>query len=237
MINPAPTPKAYIFDVFGTVVDWRNGVATVSQRFFDAKHLSENPWTFAEAWRSKYQPAMEKIRSGNRGYVALDTLHFENLEELLEELGYDDVFNEEEKHELSKAWEQLPPWEDCVPGLSKLKEKAIIAPCSNGSIALMTRLAKFANLPWDCILGAEIAQNYKPHPQAYLRSVEALGLAPQDVMMVAAHNDDLIAARACGLQTAFIARPNEYGPHQTKDLAPESDWNCIVDSICDLADI
>ena len=228
-------PKAFIFDIFGTIVDWRNGVATVSKRFFDAKNLDENPYSFADAWRGKYQPAMQRIRSGKRGYVALDVLHRENLDELLSELDLSGTFNEEEKQELNHAWEQLSPWPGCVDGLNAIKRNAIIAPCSNGSIALMTRIAKFGGLPWDCILGAEIAQNYKPHPDAYLKSVSALGLTPNEVVMVAAHNDDLIAARNCGLQTAFIARPTEYGKGQTLDLKPTSDWDYVISTIGELA--
>ena len=228
-------PKAYLFDVFGTIVDWRSGVATVSQRFFDEKNLDENPYSFADAWRAKYQPAMEKIRSGNRGYFPLDILHRENLDELLVQLDLSDVFSESEKQELNRAWEQLPPWADCVSGLTAIKQNAIIAPCSNGSIALMTRLAKFGSLPWDCIVGAEIAQNYKPHRDAYLKSVSALGLKASEVMMVAAHNSDLVAAREYGLLTGFIARPTEYGAGQTIDLEPTEDWDVVIAEIGQLA--
>lgn len=228
-------PKAYLFDVFGTIVDWRSGVATVSQRFFDEKNLDENPHSFADAWRAKYQPAMEKIRSGNRGYFPLDILHRENLDELLVQLDLSDVFSESEKQELNRAWEQLPPWADCVSGLTAIKQNAIIAPCSNGSIALMTRLAKFGSLPWDCIVGAEIAQNYKPHRDAYLKSVSALGLKASEVMMVAAHNSDLVAARQYGLLTGFITRPTEYGAGQTIDLEPTEDWDVVIAEIGQLA--
>ena len=227
-------PKAFLFDVFGTIVDWRSGVATVSQAFFDEKNLDENPHSFADAWRAKYQPAMEKIRSGNRGYVPLDILHRENLDELLSDLDLDNYFNEDDRQALNRAWEQLPPWADCLPGLTAIKQEAIIAPCSNGSIALMTRLAKFGRLPWDCILGAEIAQNYKPHPDAYLKSVAALGLQPQEVMMVAAHNSDLDAARECGLRTAFIPRIKEHGTGQTLDIEPSQDWDTIINKIGEL---
>lgn len=235
MTNSNKTPKAFLFDVFGTIVDWRSGVAHVSQKFFDAKNLDENPHSFADAWRAKYQPAMEKIRSGNRGYFPLDILHRENLDELLLQLGLADTFSEEEKQDLNRAWEQLPPWTDCVDGLKAIKQNAIIAPCSNGSIALMTRLAKFGSLPWDCIVGAEIAQNYKPHPDAYLKSVSALGLKPQEVMMVAAHNSDLVAAQESGLLTAFIARPTEHGAGQTVDLEPSQDWNVVITKIGELS--
>ncbi|MEM8651296.1 MAG: HAD-IA family hydrolase, partial [Pseudomonadota bacterium] len=137
----------------------------------------------------------------------------------------------------NKAWEKLPPWADCVVGLTSIKKNAIIAPCSNGSIALMTRLAKFGSLPWDCILGAEVAGNYKPHPDSYLKSVAALSLEPEDVVMVAAHNSDLHAARECGLQTAFIPRPTEYGSGQSIDLEPDSDWDYVVETIGELASI
>ena len=230
-------PKAYLFDVFGTIVDWRNGVATVARDFFDRKNLDENPHSFADAWRAKYQPAMEKIRSGNRGFVKLDTLHRENLDELLSDLHLEESFDEDDRNEFNKAWQKLPPWADCVDGLTRIKENAIIAPCSNGSIALMTRLAKFGALPWDCILGAEVAGNYKPHPDSYLKSAAALSLVPEQVMMVAAHNNDLHAARECGLQTAFIPRPTEHGSGQSIDLEPDSDWDYVIEKIGDLASL
>ena len=232
-----PKPKAYLFDVFGTIVDWRSGVSTVAREFFDLKNLDENPHSFADAWRAKYQPAMENVRSGNRGFVKLDTLHRENLDELLADLHLEESFSEDDRIELNKAWEKLPPWTDCVDGLTRIKENAIIAPCSNGSIALMTRLAKFGALPWDCILGAEVAGNYKPHPDSYLKSVAALSLSPEDVVMVAAHNSDLHAARECGLQTAFIPRPTEYGSGQSIDLEPDSNWDYVVETIGELASI
>ena len=230
-------PKAFIFDVFGTVVDWRNGVAAVCAKTFDEKNIDFDPHHFADLWRGEYQPAMERIRSGNRGYLPLDTLHLENLERVLNQVGLAGHFSNEEKIRLNTAWEKLPGWPDSARGLLQLKKKAIIAPCSNGSIALMTRIAKFSNLPWDCIVGAEIAQNYKPHRDAYLKSVTALGLEPSDVMMVAAHNDDLHAAQENGLKTAFIPRVTEYGQHQSKDLEPNGKWDAVVHSIGQLAEI
>ncbi|MEO0327495.1 MAG: haloacid dehalogenase type II [Pseudomonadota bacterium] len=229
--------RAFIFDVFGTIVDWRTGVATVSERVFSKNAINIDPYEFADRWRSKYQPAMERIRSGNRGYVSLDVLHRENLEELLTEYDLQPYFLDQEKREFNRAWEQLPPWADTVEGLNKIKETAIIAPCSNGSIALMTRLAKFGGLPWDCIVGAEIAQNYKPHPEAYLRSVAALGLQPDQVVMVAAHNNDLEAARMSGLKTAFIPRLKEHGRGQTTDLKATENWDCIIEDISDLTNL
>jgi len=239
---PLPEPdghmqiQAVLFDVFGTIVDWRTGVATEAKRFFDAKSIGVDPHEFADAWRGEYQPAMERIRSGGRGYVALDTLHRENLEIVLDRYGIANRFSDLEKAELNHTWEKLPPWPDSVPALTKLKHHYIIAPCSNGSIALMTRLAKFGDLPWDAIVGADIAGTYKPQPGAYLKSAAALGLAPESVLMVAAHNDDLTAARACGLKTAFFARPNEHGSHAKGETAASSDWDYIATDALNLAE-
>ncbi len=228
-------PEAFIFDVFGTIVDWRNGVATETRKWFDAKDISLDAHEFADRWRAKYQPAMERIRSGNRGYVPLDTLHRENLDELLEDTGLGSLFDDAQRAAFNCAWEKLPPWPDSAAGLEAIKQSAIIAPCSNGSIALMTRLAKFGNLPWDCILGAEVAGNYKPHPDAYLKSVAALGLKPSDVVMVAAHNNDLSAARDVGLMTAFIPRLQEHGMDQAVDLSPSQDWDYLIEKIEELS--
>ena len=230
------SPRAFIFDVFGTVVDWRSGVSSFSSKFLSQRGISVNPDEFADLWRAEYQPSMERIRSGNRGYVPLDILHQENLVNVLERLGLSDHFSKEELASLNTAWEHLPAWGDSAAGIMKIKQSAFVAPCSNGSIALMTRIAKYADLQWDCILGAEIAQNYKPHQDAYLKSVKALGLEPYEVVMVAAHNDDLFAARKYGLKTAFIPRPLEHGAGQQKDLRPEADWDFCADSILDLAD-
>ena len=228
-------PKAYIFDVFGTIVDWRTSFAREVALVFDRKGIETDAFLFAETWRSQYQPAMERIRSGNRGYIALDILHRENLDETLKILNLEHALDTDERDDLNKAWEKLDPWDDVSTGLLSLKNKAIIAPCSNGSIALMTRLARYGGLPWDCILGAEIAQNYKPEPAVYHGCCNALQMQPADVMMVAAHNDDLEAARSCGLQTAFIARSTEYGPNQKSDLVATSDWGRVVTQLVELA--
>jgi 2-haloacid dehalogenase len=226
---------ACIFDVFGTVVDWRNSVARVAQAQFAAKGIEIDGLAFAVFWRGQYVPAMAKIRSGSRGYVALDQLHFENLEVTLEEFGLKDDLDEAEKWQLNAAWEQLDPWPDVINGLTKLKQHTIIAPCSNGSIALMSRLAKYGGLPWDCILGADIAQNYKPEPEVYLACCKALRLPEEKVVMVAAHNDDLVAARETGLRTGFIARPTEHGEGQTRDLEASSDWDYVITDFAQLA--
>lgn len=236
MGNAASGIEAIIFDVFGTIVDWRSGVANEASRFFAEKSIETDPHEFADAWRGEYQPAMERIRTGGRGYVSLDTLHRENLEIVLDRYGISDRFSDEEKAEFNRAWEKLPPWPDSVPALTRLKQDFIIAPCSNGSIALMTRLAKFGGLPWDAIVGADIAGTYKPQPGAYLKSASALGVAPESVLMVAAHNDDLAAARACGLKTAFFGRPNEHGSHAKAETDATSDWDYIAIDAANLAE-
>ncbi len=218
-------PQALIFDVFGTCVDWRSSVA----REVAAVLPGVDAIAFATAWRAEYDPAMARIRDGGRGYVALDDLHRENMHRVAA------AFGVTAPDDLAHAWERLDPWPDVVAGLTAMKRHHIIAPCSNGSIALMTRLARHAGLPWDCILGAEIARDYKPKPGVYLAACAALRLDPAQVMMVAAHNDDLLAARAAGLQTAFIPRPTEHGPGQTTDLAPSADWNVIAADFLDLA--
>ncbi len=222
--------KAYIFDVFGTLTDWRKSIA----REVSAVLPDVDAVAFADAWRGEYQPAMERIRSGNRGYVPLDDIHSENLSVVLRAFGKAPLDPTVHK-KLARAWERLDLWPDVIAGLTALKARAFIAPCSNGSIALMSNLAKHSGLPWDCILGADIAKNYKPMPEVYLESCAALRLAPAEVMMVAAHNDDLVAARAAGLLTAFIPRMTEHGPNQSTDIEPSADWDRVVAGIGELA--
>jgi 2-haloacid dehalogenase len=227
--------EALIFDVFGTIVDWRGGVASQCAPVFARKNISFDPHEFADLWRGEYQPAMERIRSGGRGYVALDILHRENLDRVLDKTGLSRHFSGAERDDLNHAWEKLPPWPDSVAALGALRQRFIVAPCSNGSIALMTRLAKFGGLPWDAIVGAEIARDYKPRAEVYLASCAALGLAPSRVMMVAAHNDDLEAAGAAGLKTGFFPRAREYGTGQRTDLAASRSWDLVSPNIAGLA--
>ncbi len=219
--------QALIFDVFGTCVDWRGSVARAVSRTLPGIDAT----AFATAWRAEYDPAMARIREGGRGYVPLDDLHLENLHRVADDFGVDVP----DAAELNKAWERLDPWPDVVPGLARLRPSYMLAPCSNGSIALMTRLARHADLRWDCILGADLARDYKPKPAVYLASCAALRLAPAEVMMVAAHNPDLAAARDAGLATAFVPRPQEHGPEQTTDLRAESDWDVVASDFEDLA--
>jgi len=227
--------RACLFDVFGTVVDWRTSVSRDLAAFAKQKSISGIDWLeFAVEWRKLYQPSMDEVRSGRRPFTILDVLHRESLARLIGRYGIKDLSEADVEH-MSRAWHRLDPWPDSVEGLRRLKTKFIIAPCSNGNIALMVNMAKRAGLPWDCILGAETARAYKPMPEAYLASCRQLGLAPGSVMMVAAHNNDLKAAKAQGMKTAFVARPAEHGPGQTTDLA--ADPACVDVPARDFVDL
>ena len=222
--------RALLFDVFGTVVDWRSGVAREATPFLRRRGAeSVDPLAFADAWRASYQPAMEQVRSGRRRFTPLDVLHRENLETILPDFGIDPAtVPASELNELNLAWHRLDPWPDAVAGLTRLKTSFIIATLSNGNIALMLDMAKRAGLPWDAILGAEVVQAYKPMPEAYLRTADVLAMRPEQICLVAAHNGDLAAARKCGLRTAFIPRPAEHGPNQTTDLRPDQEWDVVA---------
>jgi 2-haloacid dehalogenase len=226
--------EALCFDVFGTVVDWRSGVARHAEAVLGPRGVSLDWPAFADAWRARYQPAMEEVRAGRRGFVKLDVLHRENLEAVLAEHGITDL-PEATVAELNLAWHRLDPWPDVVEGLTRLKRRHILAPVSNGNLRLMVDLARHGGLPWDAILGAEVARAYKPAPEAYLRSAGLLDLPPAACVMVAAHNDDLAAARAQGFRTAFVPRPLEHGPGQTRDLEPEADWDFVARDFGELA--
>lgn len=234
--DPA-TIKALTFDVFGTVVDWRSSIAREVEAFGKKHGLSLDGGAFADSWRALYQPAMEKVRSGERPWVPLDVLHRQNLDQVLADRGISGIDDGEIVH-LNKAWHRLDPWPDAVAGLTRLKSRFIIGTLSNGNIALMVNMAKRAGLPWDVILGSEVARAFKPQPEAYLRSAAALDLAPEQCMMVAAHNPDLVAAGKCGFRTAFVLRADEYGPHQrVKRSAADgvdisaSDFNELADRL------
>jgi 2-haloacid dehalogenase len=229
--------KALVFDVFGTVVDWREGVARDLKAFFDRHRASgADPHAVADAWRRRYQPAMEECRSGRRAFTRLDVLHRENLDAVLRESGLDPAaIDAGELDELNRAWHRLDPWPDAVDGLRRLKARYIIAPLSNGNISLLLNMARRAGLPWDAILGAEVANAYKPQPEAYLRTADILGLRPGEVCLVAAHNSDLAAARSCGLRTAFVLRQREHGPGQVSDLQPAGPWDIVAVDFLDLA--
>jgi 2-haloacid dehalogenase len=228
--------RAVLFDVFGTVVDWRTGIASAVAAFAGRQGLTLDAEAFADAWRAQYQPSMERVRSGERPYVSLDALHRENLDPVLREQGVDPAdIPPGYLDALAGAWHLLPPWPDSVAGVAQIKRDFIVGPLSNGNTALLVDMAKGAGLAWDLILGSDISRAYKPSPDAYLTPAAILGLEPGEVMLVAAHNADLASARQVGLATAYIPRPAELGPHQHRNLAPTADWDVTAASITDLA--
>jgi 2-haloacid dehalogenase len=201
--------RALVFDVFGTLVDWRGGVAREVRTTLRAR--VPDPEGFADAWRAQYQPAMERVRSGEWPFSKLDVLHRLNLDRVLADFGLHEV-DEATRAHLNLAWHRLDAWPDVAPGLVRLRERFRIAPCSNGNISLMVDLARRNGFPWDAIVGAELARDYKPKPVVYLAAAAAFDCAPDETLMVAAHSSDLAAAAAAGLRTAFVARPEEHGP-------------------------
>lgn len=226
--------KALAFDVFGTVVDWRGSIIKMGPAF-GAEHGFTIDWAdFATAWRAEYQPSMERVRAGEIGFVKLDVLHRMNLEKVLQDFGIVGL-SDAALDDFTRMWHRLDPWPDVVAGLAQLKTKYILATLSNGNVSLIVNMAKRAGLPWDVILGAEIAGNYKPQPEVYQNAADILDLVPSEVMMVAAHNGDLVAASKVGLRTAFVPRPDEYGPGQTTDVAAEAEYDIIANDFIDLA--
>src|SRR5438034_2302804 len=202
--------RALLFDVFGTLVDWRGSIAREARAILSPLGVALDWEAFADAWRGQYQPAMDEVRSGRLPFSKLDVLHRRNLDVILEDFGLGDL-NQSTRSNLNLAWHRLDAWPDTKPGLERLRTKFRIAPCSNGNISLMVDLARRNGLVWDAILGAEVARDYKPKPEVYLAAAAAFDCEPRETMMVAAHSSDLAAAAATGLRTAFIARPDEYG--------------------------
>ena len=227
--------KALTFDVFGTVVDWRNSIIRQGEALGQAKGLDVDWTAFATAWRAGYGPSMQRVRAGELPWTKIDDLHRMILDELLDRFNITGL-NETEIDHFNRVWHRLTPWPDAVSGLTRLKEKYVIATLSNGNVALLTNMAKHGGLPWDCILSAELAHHYKPDPEAYLTAADLLGLAPSQVMMVAAHNGDLLAAQQVGLRTAFVTRPTEHGLDQTTDLTADPSVDVAATDFNDLAD-
>lgn len=209
-------PRVLAFDIFGTVVDWHGSI----MREVSARYPGVDAQAFALAWRAGYQPAMEAVRSGARGFVRLDTLHRDILDGILPRFGLDHL-GEVERAELNRVWHRLAPWPDSVAGLTRLKSRFTICSLSNGNLGLLTDMAKHAGLPWDCVLSAEVFRAYKPDTRVYRGVAEVFDADPAEVLMVAAHHDDLAAARASGLQTAYIERPLEFGAAHPKDVSPQ----------------
>jgi 2-haloacid dehalogenase len=227
--------KALTFDVFGTVVDWRGSLIREGEALAKRKGIQHVDWAaFAGAWRGLYQPSLSRVRKGEQPWTKLDDLHRASLDQLLVQFNITGLTEAEIDH-LNCAWHRLDGWPDVTPGLTRLKRKYVLATLSNGNVALIVNLAKHASLPWDAVLGAEVARRYKPEPGCYLTTAALLGLRPEQCMMVAAHNGDLAAASALGFRTAFVARPYEHGPTQTSDLRAERDWDVVSDSFLDMA--
>ncbi|MGJ5091803.1 haloacid dehalogenase type II [Bradyrhizobium oligotrophicum] len=228
--------KALVFDVFGTVVDWRTSLINDFTAWSKTRGI-QGDWTaLVDGWRGLYVGSMDEVRKHpERGYVILDVLHRRSLETLAAKLGITGLTEADLDH-LTRGWHRLHPWADSVAGLTRLKSKYIIAPLSNGNVALLTNMAKFAGLPWDLILSAELFAHYKPDPETYLGAARLLGLTPGEVMMVAAHNNDLEAAQRYGLKTAFVARPTEYGPLQSRDFDATGAWDIVADDFNGIAD-
>jgi 2-haloacid dehalogenase len=204
------------FDVFGTVVDWHGGIA----REVQALRPGVDGSAFALAWRAGYKPAMQRVMRGELGWTLIDDLHRMILDSILPQFGLQDL-REDEKRRLNHAWHRLPAWPDAVAGLTRLKTQFTICTLSNGNLGLLTNMAKHAGLPWDCILSAEVFRAYKPDPATYLGVARVFDVAPAQVMLVATHQDDLAAARACGLQTTYVERPLEFGAAHGKDETPD----------------
>ncbi len=230
-----PRIKILAFDVFGTLVDWRTSIAREAAAVFARAGRSDiDAADFADAWRGLYQPAMEAVRSGKRPFTRLDILNRETLDILL--AGHDVVLADEAAQDFAFAWRRLDPWPDAAAGLARLKARYPLVTLSNGNIALTMELARRAGFQFDAILGAEAVQAFKPTPQAYLRTADLLGIAPDELCLVAAHHSDLAAARACGLPCAYIDRPMEYGGRTAPDAHMAQDWEWTAGSVTALAD-
>ena len=226
--------KALTFDVFGTVVDWRGSLIRQLEELGREKGYKVDWAAFADRWRGGYAPSMARVRKGELPWTRIDDLHRMILDELLVEFGVCGL-SEDEKLHLNKVWHRLTPWPDSVEGLARLKRGYVIATLSNGNVALLTNMAKYGGLPWDCILSAELMKHYKPDPESYLGAAYLLGLEPHEVMMVAAHKGDLRSAQKVGLRAAFVPRPGEWGPHREVDTVPEDDFDVNATSFNDLA--
>ncbi|MBV8588172.1 MAG: haloacid dehalogenase type II [Verrucomicrobia bacterium] len=226
--------RALLFDTFGTVVDWRSSLIESCTHFGQRRQLQVNWEQLITRWRSAYEPSMDKVRKGQLPWTILDVLHRAALLELLPEFQLERLSKDDIDY-VTKLWHRLNPWPDVPGGLGSLKKNFLIGPLSNGNYSLMVELNKFAGLGWDFVLGSDLFRHYKPDPETYLGACSLLALPPAQVMLVAAHNYDLRAARALGLHTAFVARPSEYGPGQTKDLQPDGPWDIVAKDFGELA--
>jgi 2-haloacid dehalogenase len=227
-------PVAIVFDTFGTVVDWRSSLIADLSAYGASRSITADWPALVDAWRAAYQPSMNRVRKGDFPWTRLDDLHRASLDRLVAEFGIK-TLSENDLIHINLGWHRLHPWPDSIPGLTRLKSRFIIGPLSNGNVSLLLNMAKFAGIPWDMIFGSDLFGHFKPDPETYLGVAKMLDLRPDQVMMAAAHNGDLAAARRCGLLTAFFPRPGEYGPHQERDYAADQDWDIVAADIQDMA--
>lgn len=227
----ADTVQVLAFDIFGTVVDWHGSLV----REMQARHPQVDGDAFARAWRAGYKPAMERVARGELGWTLIDDLHRMVLDAILPRFGLQHL-DEAQRRDLNRAWHRLDPWPDSVAALARLKRRYTLTTLSNGNLGLLANMAKRAALPWDCILSAEVFRAYKPDPATYLGVARVFDLPPDRVMLVAAHHDDLAGARACGLRTAYIERPLEFGAAHPKDVSPQPGNDLHCTSLANLAD-
>lgn len=213
------TVRALLFDTFGTVVDWRGGLISSMQAWGVARGVAADWPGLVDAWRAEYVPSMAKVRTGEREWADLDVLQRESVEILAPKFGASGL-DGHALDELVRMWHELPPWPDSVEGLRRLRTRYVIAPLSNGHVALLVRLAKAAGITWDVVFGADVFRHYKPDPDTYLGAAALLGCEPSEVMLVAAHGSDLDAAASCGLRTCYVSRPLEYGPDRAVEKWP-----------------
>lgn len=230
-----PDVRALTFDVFGTVVDWRSSIIREGERLAQAKGLDVDWGRLADTWRAGYVPAMDRVRRGLLPWTKLDDLHRMILDGLLPDFGLQGRLTPDDLADLNLVWHRLHPWPDAVQGLARLRARYVVATLSNGNVSLLVDMAKHAGLPWDCILSAELARHYKPDPEVYRMAAHLLGLAPVEVMMVAAHKPDLQAAAQVGFRTAYVPRPMEFGPDAPPDTTPQPSFDLVAADFNDLA--
>ncbi len=229
------TVKAVVFDTFGTIADWRSSIAAEGTKIAHTKGIEDfDGDAFARAWRAGYRPGMARVISGERAWTPVDVIHRERLDEILPTFGLD-MLNEGERAHLNEAWHRINPWPDSIPGLLRIKKKFLIAPLSNGSLMLLSNMAKRAGIPWDFVFSSDMHQAYKRDPKVYQNAIALLGVAPYEVMMGAAHNDDLKAAQTEGMRTAYINRPTEYGVDQVKDFEATGSYDIVAASVEEVA--
>lgn len=237
MIHPsAASIKVLGFDVFGTVVDWRSSVIAEGEQLAKAKGFTVDWAAFADAWRAVYRPSLDRVQKGELPWTKLDFLHRMSLEEILKQFKIEGLSNDETEH-LNRVWHRLKPWPDSIAGLQRLKTRFVVTTLSNGNISLLTNMAKHAGLPWDCVLSAENVRHYKPDREIYLLIPDLFDLKPEQVMLVAAHENDLQSAKKHGLRTAFVHRPREHGPKPVSEIPSQGKYDFIANDFLHLADL